>query len=157
MSSRVLEVVVYLMDQLRETQGILPNIEFLSVELINQGYTETEISVAYSWVLDRYEIFNERSHDQFPSEHFSSRVLTQYERMQYSSEAYGYLLKLLNLQVIDDQQFESILDRASVFGPSSVSLDQIKVVTSAVLFNEVLDEEDQVQLDVRLDPTINLN
>ena len=157
MGSRVLEIVVFLMDHMRENQGALPFMEDLSGELHGLGYTDAEISSAYSWVLDRFESMHETFFEQFPSEHFSNRVLTQYERLQLTSDAYGYLLKLLNLRVVDDQQFESILERAVIFGPRLISLDQIKSLTSAVLFNEYSDNDNSASLDIQIDPTLFVN
>jgi uncharacterized protein Smg (DUF494 family) len=157
MGSRVLEIVVYLMDHMRENQGALPAMDDLSTDLRGMGYTDTEISSAYSWVLDRFESLHETFFEQFPAEHFSNRILTQYERLQLTTEAYGYLLKLMNLRVIDDQQFESILERAVIFGARLISLDQIKMVTSAVLFNEFGDIENTSVLDTQIDPTLNVN
>jgi len=157
MGSRVLEIVVYLMDHMRENQGALPFMDDLSGELQGLGYTDAEISSAYSWVLDRFESMHEKFFEQFPSEHFSNRVLTQYERLQLAADAYGYLLKLLNLRVIDDQQFESILERAVIFGPRLISLDQIKMLTSAVLFNEFPDGDNPTVSDAQIDPTLFVN
>ena len=157
MGSRVLEIVVYLMDHMRENHGALPFMEDITGEFKGMGYTDAEVSSAYSWVLDRFESMHETFFEQFPSEHFSNRVLTQYERLQLTSEAYGYLLKLLNLHVIDDQQFESILERAVIFGPRLISLDQIKSLTSAVLFDEFSEGENPTALDAQIDPTLFVN
>ena len=48
-------------------------------------------------------------------------------------EAQGFLLKLVNLSLVDHEQFEGIMERVSVFGSKSVSLEQIKLIASSVV------------------------
>lgn len=157
MGNRVLEIVVYLIDHMREHQGILPSMDDLTPDLQSLGYSDSEISSAYSWVIDRFEHNDEPFFAQFPEEHHSNRVLTQYERLQLSPEAYGFLVKLIALSVIDDEQFETVLERAFSVSPQRVDLEQVKLVTAAVLFNEFSEMESLALLDPKIDPTLTIN
>jgi uncharacterized protein Smg (DUF494 family) len=157
MGNRVLEIVVYLIDHMRENSGMLPSMDDLTPDLHSLGYSDTEISTAYSWVIDRYEHSNEPFFAQFPEEHHSNRVLTQYERLQLTPEAYGFMVKLVALSVIDDEQFETVLERAFSISPQRVSLEQIKLVTAAVLFNEFSEIESLALFDPKIDPTLTVN
>lgn len=157
MGNRILEIVVYLMDSMRENQGELPSMDDLTPDLRSMGYSDGEISSAYSWVIDRYEHTNEPFFAQFPDEHHSNRVLTQYERLQLTPEAYGFLVKLVAISVIDDEQFETVLERAFAVSPQRVTLEQIKLVTAAVLFNEFSEVESLALFDPRVDPTLTIN
>ncbi|MBK7141628.1 MAG: DUF494 family protein [bacterium] len=157
MGNRVLEIVVYLIDHMRENQGMLPSMDDLTPDLQSMGYSDTEISSAYSWVIDRFEHSDEPFFAQFPEEHHSNRVLTQYERLQLSPEAYGFLVKLVALSVIDDEQFETVLERAFSVSPQRVDLEQIKLVTAAVLFNELNEMESLALFDPKIDPTLTIN
>ncbi len=157
MGNRVLEIVVYLIDHMRENSGMLPSMDDLTPDLHSLGYSDNEISTAYSWVIDRYEHSNEPFFAQFPEEHHSNRVLTQYERLQLTPEAYGFMVKLVSLSVIDDEQFETVLERAFSISPQRVSLEQIKLVTAAVLFNEFSEIESLALFDPKIDPTLTVN
>ena len=157
MGNRVLEIVVYLIDHMRENQGMLPSMDDLTPDLQSMGYSDTEISSAYSSVIDRFEHSDEPFFAQFPEEHHSNRVLTQYERLQLSPEAYGFLVKLVALSVIDDEQFETVLERAFSVSPQRVDLEQIKLVTAAVLFNELNEMESLALFDPKIDPTLTIN
>ena len=157
MGNRVLEIVVYLIDHMRENSGMLPSMDDLTPDLHSLGYSDNEISTAYSWVIDRYEHSNEPFFAQFPEEHHSNRVLTQYERLQLTPEAYGFMVKLVSLSVIDDEQFETVLERAFSISPQRVSLEQIKLVTAAVLFNEFSEIESLAILYTKIDPTLPVN
>ncbi|MBU0984567.1 MAG: DUF494 family protein, partial [candidate division Zixibacteria bacterium] len=60
---------------------------------------------------------------------------------RFSLESQSYLLRLANLGFMTRQQQERILDRLSMFSPRAVTMDQVKMITSAVLFDEYGDSE----------------
>jgi Smg protein len=157
MGNRVLEIVVYLMDHMRENQGMLPSIDDLSPDLRSMGYSDTEISSAYTWVMERYDSSHETYYSNFPTEHSSNRVLTIWERSQLTTEAYGFLVHLLNLGVIDDEHLESILERATMFGQRVVTTEEIKMITSGVLFRDFGDAGEPSLFDPQIDPSLRIN
>jgi hypothetical protein len=63
------------------------------------------------------------------------RVLSDFERMSLSIEAYDYLYRLLNLGIIDSRQFETILARAIPVGAEKVHVEDVKGIACAVIFN----------------------
>ncbi len=63
------------------------------------------------------------------------RVLNKWEQMSLSSESYGYLLRLLNLGIVDIEQFEKIMMRIIPLGPEKIHLSEVKAVASAVVFD----------------------
>jgi len=155
--NRILEIVVYLMDHIQEHRGQIIDIEDLSAHLKSMGYTENEISSAYSWLVDRFESTSENFYTDFPQVHCSTRILTDYERYQYSPEAYGFLLKLQSQSLIDDQQFETVLERGAIFSPKPVNEEQIKLIVSSVVFNDMHEFEGIPQYDLNPDNTHNIN
>ena len=157
MGNRVLEIVVYLMDHMRENNGSLPDMDDISLELLNLGYSDGEISSAYTWVVDRFDGNGETFFTDFPDEHFSNRVLTPYERLQLPPDAFGFLIKLINLKVIDDEQLEAVLERTMTYGTRPVSLEQIKAIASAVLFDEMVEPDAPSVFDAKIDPSLNIN
>ncbi len=157
MGNRILEIVVYLMDHMWENQGRLPSVDDLSPDLKNRGYSDSEISSAYSWVMDRYESAHETYYSRFPQVHSSNRVLTVEERSRFTPTAFGFLVRLINLRLIDDEQLESILERGALFGPETVNIDQVKLVVSAVVFEEFGDTEGFSLFDSHIDPSSRIN
>ena len=145
MRNRILEIVVFLIDYMQGHNNAGSGAADVSSVLEAEGYSEDEISSAYSWLLQRYDNVPEQYFSDFPPAQSSVRVLTQSERTQLSAEAQGFLLKLLHVSLIDSEQLEMVLERASTFGPRAVDLDQMKLIASSVVFDD-LDDFDSVVL-----------
>jgi uncharacterized protein Smg (DUF494 family) len=157
MRNRILEIVVLLIDYFREHQDHFMNVEDLSTTLKARGYTDSEISSAYSWLLERYDDAPERYFSDIPDFPISSRVLSEAERHVLSPEAHGFLLKLLHLAIIDNEQFETILERAGVVASLPITLEQAKMVASSVIFRD-LDGIDRISMfDTGSDPSSIIN
>ncbi|MEW5993043.1 MAG: DUF494 family protein, partial [Candidatus Zixiibacteriota bacterium] len=109
------------------------------------GYSEEEISSAYSWLLKRFDHAPYEFYAKFPERRSSLRVLTSEERGRLTADACGLLLQLSRSGVVDQEQFETILDRVATFWSRPVTLDQFKLIAASVIFSE-LDEEDAPQL-----------
>jgi uncharacterized protein Smg (DUF494 family) len=73
----------------------------------------------------------------FSKEPFSHRILTSTERQQISADAYGFLLKLRNFSLLDDEQFEASIERAVQLGSYPVTESQMKLLVSSVIFPEL--------------------
>ncbi len=141
MRNRILEIVVFLMDYMKDEQDRQAESDDVSNALRNLGYSEQEIGAAYSWFLDQFKGAAEQFFSKFPEKHSSQRILTESERMYVASEAQGFLIKLLDSSIINDEQFESILERAIFFAGEPITLEQMKIIASAVVFNEADDLE----------------
>jgi len=137
--SKILEIVVYLIDHLRENEGQISDMDDVSSDLRSMGYTDNEISSAYSWVLERYGTGDKLYYSDFPEDHSSLRILSHAERYQFEADAYGFVLKLMNLGLIDDEQFEMILDRGSMLGSRPVTEEQVKLIASSFVFSDSTD------------------
>ena len=135
MGDRVLEIVVFLMSKIKDQQGRLDDLEEIAIYLKNQGFTENEISSAYSWFLDHLQNDNEFLYNSTINAN-ATRILSSQERQLFSSEAIGYLLQMRHLGLLNDQQFEMVLERGSMVWSSSISLDQVKLLIETILFSE---------------------
>ena len=157
MRNRILEIVVFLMDFMRQHQGHQSSGEDLSSALKNMGYSEHEITMAYSWFLEKFDDTPEQYFSSFPSTHHSNRILTSSERSRISSDAYGCLIKLLNMALINDEQFEFILERAAIFESETIALDQIKLIASSIVFEDIDDFDSLPLFDVKSDQSRMVN
>lgn len=135
MGDRVLEIVVFLMSKIKDQQGRLDDLDEIATYLKNQGFTENEISSAYSWFLDHLQNDNEFLYNSTISAN-ATRILSDQERQLFSSESVGYLLQLRHLGLLSDQQFEMVLERGSMIWTSSINLDQVKMLIETILFSE---------------------
>ncbi len=136
MRNRILEIVVFLMDFMREHSERQSAPDDISIELKDMGYSDTEINTAYNWFLEQFNSSIEEYYRDFPENPNSIRVLTDEERMQLSSESYGFLLKLLNNRILNAEQFETILERVLLLIGETIDVDRMKIIVSSVLFKE---------------------
>jgi uncharacterized protein Smg (DUF494 family) len=145
------------MDFMRDNDEHKSAPDELSSALQNMGYSEQEITTAYTWFLDQYNGATEQYFSNFPGKHASIRVLTDTERLRISPEAYSFLIKLLNSKVISDEQLEMIIERITFFNAEPMSLDQIKLIASAVVFDDFDGFEDQAAVDLYADQANSVN
>lgn len=136
MHDRILAIVVYLMNRLTDHQGALSNFDEMSADLKSMGYTDNEISSAYTWLLKHFEDYPESFsfRDDRIKGNRSVRVLSEQEKKVVSPESYGYLMQLRHLGLLTTEQLEMILDRISLFGSDPVDIDEIKLMASAAMF-----------------------
>jgi uncharacterized protein Smg (DUF494 family) len=102
-------------------------------ELTLKGYTTEEIDQALSWISSNKVVSN----DNYPdiSKSGGQRVLTSWERICLEAESQRYLLRLLNLGIIDHQQLERIMVRIAPNSMEKTDLDDVKTITCSVIFN----------------------
>lgn len=130
MREKIVEILVILMDKIKRKELVSGQMELLSGELMDQGYSEQEISNAFSWLIERADSTARMS----PPGSSSFRILNEIERVFISREAHGYLLQLAALELITPEELEGIIDRALMFASPSLSVDEIKHLTAEVLF-----------------------
>lgn len=145
MRERVLEIVILLIDILRKDKEQFVNTENLSDDLKSKGYTDSEITTAYSWLMEKYDYQPVSHFSKFPEKPFMNRVLSDQERSTLTTDAAGFLYKLLYLGLIDNEQFESVIDRIQFINSSPVSLDEIKVLSASVILRN-LEEFDKFDI-----------
>ncbi len=136
MNERVVEILIYIMSEIRRNRSVTNKLDILSQSLIQKGYSENEISSAFSWLMDRLN--NEAEEiipTQEPSLKYSIRHLHAIEKAVISIEAHGYLIQLRELGIIDHLDQEQILERAMMSGTPEVDMDDVKAVVAAMLFS----------------------
>jgi len=132
----VVEILIYLMQEIRENQHGMEHIDGISKDLVQQGYTENEINAAFSWLFERFESDTEKIYASKKDFHLQSyRVLHDIEKLVISPEAYGYILQLQRLNLIGKSDVEQIIDRALMLGGGRVGVDDIKSIVASMFFN----------------------
>ncbi len=132
MEERLVEIIVYLLKEFRHKQQA-QNYTRLSEELLSQGYTSDEISLAFKWIANFWQ---DRSveEDEFNYLERSARILHDVERLVINPEAYGYLLEMRHLGLLSDMDVESVIDRALSLGTATITIDDIKSIVASIIF-----------------------
>ena len=134
MNERVVEILMFIMNHIKSSDQDMSELELLSQDLLERGYSQNEISSAFSWLFERINSgFEEllRATDVDTSSSF--RVLHELEQMIIKPEAFGYLLQMRELKLLDQFDFEQVIERALTSGSGKVGIEEIKSVVASVL------------------------
>ena len=130
MQERVIEIILFLVNELQSNKR-LNDVDVSS--LTRDGYTQSEISSAFSWIFERLSgggsILTVR---QEPST--SHRLLNDAEKMVVGSQAYGYLIQCQQLGLLTMGDIEMIIERIMTAGFGTVGLPEMKSFVAAYLF-----------------------
>lgn len=135
MQTNVIDIIIYLVRRIQDGDEL----ESVKLGPLKQ-YDRSEISAAYSWVVQQYEkgdlkqMISHRSR----AEH-SHRVLHMAERMMISREAYGYLLELHNVGLLDHSSMERIIEKAMFTGTDTLTIDRVKELATKTIFSDTPD------------------
>ena len=136
MNERVVEILVYIISEIRDKKQAAAKLDVLSHDLLQRGYTENEISSAFTWLFDRYKVdFEELLRHRDPASNHSFRILHDLERMVISPAAQGHLLQLRALGLLDDADIEGVIERAMMTGSPRIDENEIKSIVASMLFN----------------------
>jgi uncharacterized protein Smg (DUF494 family) len=133
MWTRLMDLVVLVAEMSRGADR--QHVEF-DKELSSRGYSQAEIGHAVFW-------FSSRPTSREGHRHHGTRVLSEFERLSLSTEAYGYLFRLQNLGLIDARQFETIVARAIPMGGDKVGIEDVKSIAYTVIFDKDASDLDE--------------
>ena len=135
MNERVVEILIYLMHEIRKKRGNIELMDGISKALIGKGDTENEINAAFSWLFERFKSDSEDILVNEEADVNSYRMLSDIERLVVSAKAFGYLIQLRQLRLIEQSQMEQIIERVMMLGVSSIGIEEIKTVVAALFLN----------------------
>jgi uncharacterized protein Smg (DUF494 family) len=124
MQERIIEILVYL----------LKNRVSLTNALTMKGYTETEINLAFAWIFNhlRSPVSGKGDHEQAINEEMDQ--FADADQLVISPEAYGYLLHLLDLGIMKDNDVEMFVERALAYGKEAINVDDLKSIVATIIF-----------------------
>ena len=139
---KIIEIIVYLLSELKNNKQ-LSDVDMNKLE--NLGYTQNEINTAFSWVYSKIyageKIFVNKDEDTD-----SHRFLHDAEQNIIEPDAYGYLIQVRELGLINNMDIDLILDKIMVSSYSNIDLDEMK----AILANYLLDIDDMTDSNSRM-------
>ncbi|HET6400598.1 MAG TPA: DUF494 family protein [Candidatus Kapabacteria bacterium] len=143
---RIIEIIFFLLKEIRDNTPLTEiDLQPLSV----RGFSETEISTAFSWLIDRFQAapgddplvlavpFGKRNMLD-PSKSAAEagfRVYHEVERSVISPEARGFMLQMMELGLLSDSEQEFLIDRILLSGIPSASLEDVKELVTNTIFH----------------------
>jgi uncharacterized protein Smg (DUF494 family) len=131
MKEKVVEILIYIMSEIQDNKRLS---EIDVTDLRSKGYTQSEISAAFTWIYDNFHPPLDASRGFGPPSVGSRRVLHEAEKLVLSTESQGYLIQLAELGLLDDRDMETVIERAMVAGYEKLSVNEVKEIVASVLF-----------------------
>lgn len=136
MHERIVEIILFLVSELKSNKR-LSDVDVDS--LTRSGYTQTEISTAFTWLFE--QLLNGRELEfRGAANRQSVRHLNDIERMIIQPEAYGYLLQCHQLGLLSNEDIEELLEQILAAGFSTIGISEIKSFVAGLLFNAAKDD-----------------
>lgn len=134
MQERIIEIIVYVLNEIKATQKSLQDIDVQQLEKL--GFTNSEMNAAFSWLFDRLYL-SEMNFNLTQSEKSKShRILHEVEKLIIMPEAYGYLLQLRELDIVTDIEMEFIIERIMINYTHPVDLREMIAITASIIFQK---------------------
>ena len=132
MYEKIIEIIVYVIQQVRQNKSLNDlNIE----ELQSKGYSNSEISTALSWLIDKSEITERLFPVPETSNQESFRVLHDTEKEIFTKDAWGELISMKALGIISNENIEMLIDRSSLMGFQQIDAQQVKLFVANSVLN----------------------
>jgi uncharacterized protein Smg (DUF494 family) len=131
MQERVVEIILFLVNELRSNKR-LNDVDISS--LTRDGYTQSEISSAFSWLFERLS-GGKSITDVTSGASTSHRMLNDAEKMVIGSQAHGYLIQCQQLGLLNNIDVETIIERIMMAGFTAVGLPEMKSFVAGYLFD----------------------
>jgi uncharacterized protein Smg (DUF494 family) len=131
MQERIVEIILYLVSEMRSNKR-LSDVDVSS--LTRDGYTQSEISSAFSWLFERLTLGKSMT-DVTSGASTSHRMLNDIEKMVVESQAYGYLIQCQQLGLLNNIDVETIIERIMMAGFTTIGLPEMKSFVAGYLFD----------------------
>ena len=132
MQERIIEIIIFLLEQFQHKPD-KDSAKDLSEELASRGYTDHEINLAFSWVTNHLQARTMDDDGDYGANTAVGDV--DLEKLIITPEAYGYLIQVYHLGMLKEYDIEDVIDRALSVGSNHITLDDVKKVTAAIIFN----------------------
>ncbi|MEK7250097.1 MAG: DUF494 family protein [Bacteroidota bacterium] len=131
MKERVVEILVYLMAEIDANKRLS---EIDLDDLKSKGYTQSEISAAFSWLYDNLPVQDGVVVRGAIASKESRRVLHDAEKLMMTTDAQGYLMQLCEVGLLENRDLENVIERAMMSGFEKLSMYEMREIVAAVLF-----------------------
>jgi uncharacterized protein Smg (DUF494 family) len=139
MDERLVEIIVAIVDRLVDTVAASSTVEGLTRSLVADGYTVGEINTAFMWLYHTVDESFFEDGQVLPNcgSNGTLRMLNDFEKSLITPQAYGYILQLSQLGLLDDLQIEELIERAIFTCAESVELNDVKRIVPSIILEGV--------------------
>ncbi|HUI29456.1 MAG TPA: DUF494 family protein [Candidatus Acidoferrales bacterium] len=130
MQEKIVELIVVLMREIRQARDIS---KVDVSKLKDNGYSQSEISTALSWIYDKMNMREPLKNVKGPRAR-SYRMFHEAERQIITKDARGFLVEMYELGLIDHLDMENIIERSMMSGLNIVDRNEVKSIVAGVLF-----------------------
>ena len=128
---KVLEIIVFLLAELKMNKQ-LSDVDLNQLEKL--GYTQNEINTAFSWIYSKIYTGDKIFADEDKIAN-SSRFLHEVEQNVITPEAYGYLIQLKELGLLNNLDIDLIIDKLMVTSYNKVEINEMKFMIASYLLD----------------------
>ena len=133
MNERIVEILMYIMSEMQSNKGIA---DIDVGDLKEKGYTQSEISAAFSWLYDTMKLNDAGVRHESTPVAGSRRVLHEVEKQMLSTEAQGYLIQLRELDLLDDRDVELVIEKVVLSGFEKLTPSELQELVASVLLSK---------------------
>ena len=138
---------MYVIGEIQSRRVDIDEIDGISDDLMQRGFSQREVATAFSLVANRLGRDRDRSKQNLPINTNAHRVLHEVERIFITPEAYGYILQLYHLRILNHLDLESLLERCILMGNLNIGEEEMKMlVASHLLENDSIQGEQGISV-----------
>jgi Smg protein len=139
MDERLVELIIAIVDRLVDSETRSETVESITQSLITEGYNAQEVNTAFMWLYHTVDesFFEDGRIIRTDGSIGTVRGLNDFERTLITPEAYGYILQLSQLGLLDNLQIEEVIDRAMYSCGDMVELNDVKRIVPSIIIEGV--------------------
>jgi Smg protein len=139
MDERLVELIIAIVDRLVDSETRSETVESITQSLITEGYNAQEVNTAFMWLYHTVDesFFEDGRIIRTDGSIGTVRVLNDFERTLITPEAYGYILQLSQLGLLDNLQIEEVIDRAMYSCGDMVELNDVKRIVPSIIIEGI--------------------
>ena len=132
MKERIIEIIVYLLNEMQQDRIQLEKVN-LTKELLSKGYIDNEINLAFSWIFNRLSKSPQKNEYKINNDSNNIEHSINLDKIVISPDAYGYLIHLIKLGVLTDNDIELLIESASSLGKTNIDVEDLKSIVASII------------------------
>ncbi len=138
MRERILNIIEIVVRHILMTKEVVFNENEVIEYLLSEGYNLEEVNAAFSWIreiIGHQQLTLPSKKSKKKTAITGIRLLSPEEKMNFSPDAYGFLIRLKELGFIDEDMQEDIIEKAMYLSDGKMGRDEIKTIAALVIMN----------------------
>lgn len=123
---RIIEILLYLLSH-SENKKID---DIVMQKLIKKGYSDSEISTAYSWIYEKQKASNTET----SASNKNFRILNDNERALFTDKAWADIQQMVKLGLLTNTDVETIIEQVTFSGYKNIDSNYIKSIVGKAIF-----------------------